>query len=94
MNTTKRRIVGSLLVVLGIAIGPALALANVSLLTMSSTYFVDTGVSRTSVHPHWPTHFPCAHIPCRSVVDRGAETPNSRLTKSLQRTPGLRCGSD
>ena len=58
MNTNKRRIVGVLLAVLAVAIVPALALANVSLVTRSSAYFADTGATSTSVHLHWPLVVP------------------------------------
>jgi hypothetical protein len=58
MNVTKRRIIGGLLAVLAIALVPVLEMANLSPLTMGSAYFVDTGVTRTSVQPHWPLIIP------------------------------------
>jgi hypothetical protein len=58
MNITKRRIIGGLLAVLAIALIPGLEMANLSPLTIGSAYFVDTGVTRTSVQPHWPLLIP------------------------------------
>lgn len=58
MNTKKIRIIGATLAALGIVIFPALALANVPLLTRSSAYFADTGITNTSVHLHWPIMIP------------------------------------
>lgn len=58
MNMTKRRIIGGLLAILAIALVPGLEMAHLSPLTMGSAYFVDTGVTRTSVQPHWPIIIP------------------------------------
>jgi hypothetical protein len=58
MNTRKRQIIGGLLAGLGIALLPALAMANVPLLSIGNAYFVDTGVTRTSLQLHWPLIIP------------------------------------
>ncbi len=39
---------------------PALAAANVSMVTENSAYFVDTGATRNSLQFHWPLVFPAS----------------------------------
>ena len=58
MSTSKQRAIGGLLLVLAVAIVPVMALANVSLVTRSSKHLVDTGVTSSSVHLHWPLIIP------------------------------------
>jgi hypothetical protein len=43
-----------LVVALAVAALPALAFAGVPLITRSSAYFVETGITRSSVQFHWP----------------------------------------
>jgi hypothetical protein len=58
MTTSKRRSFGVLLAILAVAIVSALAFADVPLVVVDSAYFADTGVTRSSVHLHWPLIIP------------------------------------
>jgi len=83
MMKSKRRIVGVVLAALAAALVPALAFANVPLVTMSEVFFADTGVTRTSVHLHLPLLVPAimliigialTFIPRRNAVHSTRET--------------------
>jgi hypothetical protein len=52
---SNRKKLGILLIVLAVAALFALPAAGISLLTMSQTHFVDTGVTTQSLQWHWPT---------------------------------------
>jgi hypothetical protein len=54
MNTSIRRKFGGLLALLAIAVVLTLAFTDGPLVTLTSTYFADTGATTSSVHLHWP----------------------------------------
>lgn len=58
MHLLTRRKIGILLAVLAPVVFVALAWTDVRLVTMSSTYFAETGATVSRMHLHWPVAIP------------------------------------
>lgn len=54
MIRLRRRKLGILLAMAALAALPVLSFTGIPLITGSSAYFVETGVTTHSVHWHWP----------------------------------------